>query len=414
MRRIFNYCKDVSWTSYRFIAFVSKHFMDDNCTYRASALAFTSLLAIVPLMSVGLSILSAFPVFQDLRDPLQNFIFENFVPATGKAVQNYLQQFTAQVSKMSISGVVFLFVTAILVMVTIENSLNNIWRVSKPRKGVPAFLLYWAILSLAPILLGLSIAATSWLVSMPFIQTHQPSSFLVNGIPVLFSFIAFTFLYVVVPNCSVGLRNAIWGGLIAAIFFEVAKNGFAWYLTRYNSYQLLYGAFALVPIFFVWVYWVWVITLLGAEISYALSVHYERRRGMEVDGFTHALLWLEILWKAQNKGQSVHFEMLINTTHYPYAIDVNIMIHLLEEQKLIHQVEQNRYMLSQSMSNLSLSDLMRKLPFPIPTDANIIPSKTPFLKQWHATAQQHHQCIDKIMSAKLATLFTSETVSDSM
>lgn len=408
MRRIIPSCKNFLWTSYRFIAFVAKHFIDDNCTYRASALAFTSLLAIVPLMSVGLSILSAFPVFQDLRDPLQNFIFENFVPATGKAVQSYLQQFTAQVSRMSISGVVFLFVTAILVMVTIENSLNNIWRVAKPRKGVPAFLLYWAILSLAPILLGLSIAATSWFVSMPFIKTHQPSNFLVSGIPVLFSFVAFTFMYVVVPNCVVGLRNAIWGGLLAAVLFEVAKHGFAWYLTRYNSYQLLYGAFALVPIFFIWVYWVWVITLLGAEISYALSVHYERRRGMKVDGFTQALLWLEALWKAQKKGKSVSFEALINTTHYPYAIDVIAMMRLLEAEKLIHPIEQNRFMLSQSMSNLSLSDLMKKLPFPIPSNEALIPSQTPLLKRWHAVTEQHQQCVDTIMSQKLSLLFADK------
>ena len=133
-------------TCKRFVRFVVRHFIEDDCTYIASALAFTSLLAVVPLMSVGFSIFSSFPVFQSLADPVQNFIFDNFVPATGKVVQTYLQQFTSQVSKLSILGVTFLVITALLVMFTIERSINKIWRVNSARHGVPAFLLYWAIL----------------------------------------------------------------------------------------------------------------------------------------------------------------------------------------------------------------------------------------------------------------------------
>lgn len=260
-----------------FIGFVIQHFIQDDCTYVASALAFTTLLAIVPMMSVGLAFISAFPVFQDLIEPAQNFIFENFVPTTGKVVQGYLQQFTAQVSKLSLIGVGFLIGTALLMLFTIERAMNRIWRVASPRHGVTAILLYWAILSLTPIMLGLSLAASSYLFSIPFISNHQPPSFLLfHWTPFFFSLTGFTFLYLVVPNCRVKIRHAFWGALFAALLFEAAKQAFAYYLVNYNTYELLYGVFASIPIFFIWVYWGWVITLLGAEISYALSVRHQR------------------------------------------------------------------------------------------------------------------------------------------
>lgn len=253
MTTLFKDWKTVAYTKFheakRFVLFVVEHFINDDCTYRASALAFTSLLAVVPLMSVGLALLSSFPVFQNLSGPVQDFIFENFVPTTGKIIQDYLQQFSAQVSKLSIWGVAFLFVTALLVMVTIEKAMNKIWKTHTSRRGVAAFLLYWAILSLGPVLLGLSLAASSYVLSMPIVQTHQAPPFILNSVPFFLSLIGFTFLYVVVPNCPVKLVHGLWGGVVAAILFESAKQAFAYYLSQYDTYQLLYGAFATVPIF---------------------------------------------------------------------------------------------------------------------------------------------------------------------
>lgn len=152
-----NYIVDRFFAFKRFARFVIQHFAQDNCTYIASALAFTSLLAIVPLMSVSFAVFSSFPVFQKLTEPVQSFIFENFVPSTGKVIQTYLQQFASQVSKLSIWGFIFLIITALLVMFTIERAMNKIWHVDVSRRGVSAFLLYWAILSLAPVLLGMSL-----------------------------------------------------------------------------------------------------------------------------------------------------------------------------------------------------------------------------------------------------------------
>ncbi|KTD56391.1 YihY family inner membrane protein [Legionella shakespearei] len=391
----------------RFVRFVIQHFIQDECTYIASALAFTTLLAVVPLMSVGLAIFSSFPVFQGLADPVQNFIFDNFVPATGKVVQAYLQQFASQVSKLSIWGVAFLIVTALLVMFTIERAMNKIWRVSSSRHGVPAFLLYWAILSLAPVLLGLSLAASSYLISMPLLIEHHAPSFLLNYSPFFLSLIGFTFLYVVVPNCPVKIRHAFWGGLFAAILFETAKQGFAFYLIRYNTYELLYGAFAAVPIFFIWVYWMWIITLLGAEISYALSVHHQRRSGSPVDGFSHSLLWLHQLWLAQQNGQAVSFNELVDASHQPFAVDVDEMITVLTDQGLIHATADGQFMLSRDLNHVTLYQLAQLLPYRLPRHMDLDAASS-VAEDWKSIFRKNDKELQKSLSVSLEELFQNK------
>lgn len=396
---------------WRFIRFVALHFIEDDCTYKASALAFTSLLAVVPLMSVGLSIFSTFPVFQDMSGPIQDFIFENFVPATGKVIQGYLQQFTAQVSRLSIVGIGFLFVTALLVMVTIENAMNKIWRVGVSRRGIAAFLLYWAILSLAPVLLGLSLAASSYLVSMPLIKDHYAPSLVFKYIPFFLSLFAFTFLFVVVPNCKVKLRHGLGGALVATVLFESAKWSFAYYLTQYNTYELLYGAFASVPIFFIWVYWVWVITLLGTEISYALSVHYQRRVGQSLDGFSHALLWLNVLWEAQQKGIGLRFGDLINASTQPFSVDVDEMIKLLTQKHLLHITDDDLIMLSRDLSHMSFYELTQLLPFRLPSHNELQSTKSTFVQNWKGVLIENDEQMKTLLSMPLGQLFEQKSKS---
>lgn len=389
----------------QFIVFVIEHFFKDDCTYRASALAFTTLLAIVPLMSVGFAVLSTFPVFYELKNPIQDFIFENFVPATGKVIQDYLQLFATQVSNLSLFGVVFLFLTALLVMYTIEGSMNKIWRVSSPRKGVSAFLLYWAILSLAPFFLGLSLAASSYVVSLPFIKGHHAPSDLLSFIPFVLSLAGFTFLYVIVPNCKVKLLHGLWGALVATLLFESAKQAFVYYLSQYNTYQLLYGAFATIPIFFIWVYWVWLITLIGAEISYALSVHHQRRRGDVLDGFSQALLWLHCLWQAQRQGKSVDIKHLINASRQPFGVTVDDMLTRLAKLKLIKTTIDNHYILSYDLSHLTLYELTRLLPYRLPDAKQLTHPDSPIAKRWHDQIITTQESLQKDFDMTLDALF---------
>jgi membrane protein len=390
----------------RFIHFVIVHFINDDCTYRASALAFTSLLAVIPLMTVGLAVLTAFPVFENLADPVQNFIFDNFVPETGKVVQSYLHQFTVQVANLSTLGIAILVLTALLLMVTIERAMNKIWRAPSSRQGVAAFLLYWAILSLGPVLLGLSLAASSYVFSLPFIHNAAPS-FLIKATPFFLSLTAFTLLYVVVPNCPVKITHGLWGGIIAALLFESAKQGFVYYLTHYNSYKLVYGAFATIPVFFIWIYWMWIITLLGAEISYAFSVHHKRRVGKPLDGFSHALLWLYSLWQVQQEGKSLSLDALIGSTNHPFAVDTNEMISTLSQLGLIHRTHKGYFMLSRDLHALSLYDLSQQLPYPLPTQRDLDNEDESPLANWRTVFRQNDAELQKNLSMKLYQLFHS-------
>lgn len=400
-----NYVKNRSQQAWVFLRFVWLNFINDDCFYRASALAFTSLLAVVPLMTVGLAILSAFPVFQQLVQPLQDFIFQNFVPATGKIIQNYVQLFTAQVSRLPLWGVAFLLLSALLVMLTIEQAMNKIWRVTTPRKGVTAFLLYWSILSLAPVFLGLSLAASSYLISIPFIRDNYTPSLLLTTVPYLLSLSGFTFLYVVVPNYPVKLSHGFWGAVVATLLFESAKLAFAFYLKRYNTYELLYGAFATVPLFFIWVYWVWVITLLGAEISYALSVHYQRRSGKPLQGFLHALLWLRHLWLAQQHSKGCSLESLIASNSQPYAVDVKDMLQLLTQQGLIHVTANDDYWLSADLNRINLYQLAGKLPYRLPQREEVMHLKIKDAPQWQQLFIRSDEELSKLLNVPLNELF---------
>lgn len=398
-------CKNHFYTAKRFISFVVMHFFQDDCPYIASALAFTSLLAVVPLMSVTLAVFSTFPVFKDFSQPLQNFIFDNFIPTTGRMVQTYLEQFTSQVSKLSVGGIVFLLVTALLMLFTIEQAMNKIWRVSSGRHGVAAFLLYWCILSLAPIMIGLSIAISSYLFSYTLFFDDQTFSFFIRCAPFVLSLMGFVFLYSIVPNCQVKFRHAFGGGLVAAILFEAAKETFAFMLSKYNTYELLYGTFAILPIFFIWIYWVWLITLLGAEISYALSVHHLRRNGNPVDGFSHALLWLHKLWQTQQEGKGVTFNELICIINQPFAVNADEMINTLIEGRLIHAAADGTYMLSRELNCISLYELSQILPYRLPRHVEIEHSYAPMAAKWNQLLQQSDAELQKTFNTSLGALF---------
>lgn len=392
----------------RFIRFVLKHFIQDDCPYIASALAFTSLLAIVPLMTLGLAIFSTFPIFKTFSQPLQDFVFTNFIPTTGAMVQLYFQQFTSQVSKLSVWGILLLIITALLMLFTIERAMNKIWRVNSGRSGASAFLLYWAILSLAPILIGLSITISSYLFSTTLALNNPLLSLLVHYSPFFLSLLGFIFLYTIVPNCPVKIRHAFFGSLIATILFEMAKESFAYFLTRYNVYELIYGAFAILPLFFIWIYWVWVITLLGAEISYAFSVHHQRRSGHALDGFSHALLWLHELWQAQKNAKGLSFNELIDAIDHPFAVDADEMINTLIRSELIHSTADGHYMLSRELKHISLYQLSQTLPYRLPTHRDLEHLGSPLEEQWNSSFRKGDVELQKTLDINLEKLFKNQ------
>ncbi|MBC7003251.1 virulence factor BrkB family protein [Photobacterium sp. BZF1] len=246
----------------------------DRLTVTAGSMAYVTLLSLVPLITVVLSALSSFPVFAGLGELLQNFVIENFVPAAGEVVKQYLNEFVANAGKMTAVGVGALFVVAMMLISSIDKSLNYIWRVHEKRRPVISFSIYWMVLTLGPILVGTSIAVSSYLGSLNLLGSDAVNGLLqrsLRWLPVLMSSSAFLGLYLLVPNTKVRFRHALVGAVIASILFELSKKGFALYITNFPSYQVIYGALAVVPILFVWVYLCWCIVLFGAEITASLG-----------------------------------------------------------------------------------------------------------------------------------------------
>ena len=251
-----------------------KRIDEDNMTTQAGNLAFVSLLALVPLIAVVFALFSAFPVFAEVSVQLKNFIFTNFVPAAGNVVQRYLDQFVANVHRMTALGAVGLIVTALLLMHSVDTSLNTIWRSHKKRPLVYSLAVYWMILTLGPLLAGASLAISSYLLSLRWISASGVYGVIdqvLRVFPLLLSWFAFWLLYSIVPTRSVPSRDALIGALVAGALFELGKKGFALYVTMFPSYQLIYGVLAVIPILFLWVYWTWCIVLLGAEITVTLG-----------------------------------------------------------------------------------------------------------------------------------------------
>jgi len=335
----------------------------------AAALTYTTLFAVVPLMTVSYAMLAAVPSFQGIGEQVQGWVFDNFVPATGAVVQEHLSGFTSQARKLTAVGILFLLITSIMMMKNIEAALNRIWRVSEPRKGMSSFLLYWAVLSLGPLLIGFGLLLTSYVASLPLFNDSTGvvgKARLLALFPPLLSLLAFTLLYAAVPNCRVPLKNALIGGAAAALMFELAKRGFALFVTQFPSYELIYGAFAAVPLFLVWIFICWSIALLGAELSRALTIYHAGNRSRREPHFYTLLAVLERLWQGQQRGEPVEDSRLLQEVP---ALDQgrwDEYAQLLMAEGLVRRTEQGHYLLSRDLSTFTLAQFQALLPWPLP------------------------------------------------
>jgi membrane protein len=246
----------------------AKRFYLEDFTYSASALAFTTLLALVPIVSVILSLLAMFPEFKQVIDVAQNYLLTNFLPASGETLRYYLQNFTLQATRLPIVGIFFLFITATMLIITVENTLNNIWGVPQRKKKFSAWLLYWLVLIVVPFAIGCSVFLSTLFLSLPWWSDPTINSFMKPSVFALLSLIIdtvmFSLLYIILPNFRVGIWNGFAGGLLAAVLFGIAKKLFAFYIHQFPSYELIYGTLATIPIFLLWVYISWMILLFGA------------------------------------------------------------------------------------------------------------------------------------------------------
>jgi len=293
------------------LRFAGRRLDEEQLPQVAGSLTFTVVFAIVPMLTVAFAIFTAFPLFSSFRDALDAYLIQSLLPqGVAETIMGYLNQFAAKSARLSAVGGIALIITAVLMMSTIERVFNQIWRVKSNRPFLQRLLLYWAIITLGPLVLGASFSVTAYLfATADSVVSRLPllGALFYTLISVLLTTFAFTLLYVAVPNRAVDWRDAAWGGLLAGVALEVAKRGFAIYVTKFPTYTIVYGAIAAVPIFLIWVYLFWMITLCGALVTAALPVvKYERWWHVAKPGsaFVDAMAILKVLFHARVQSDS--------------------------------------------------------------------------------------------------------------
>ncbi|PIE39345.1 MAG: transposase [Gammaproteobacteria bacterium] len=340
--------------------YLAGRFSADRGSQIAAALTYMSLFALVPLLTISFSMASAIPSFTGVEDKLQNLVFHHLVPDTGAEIQGYLDEFSRQAKNLTGVGILFLVVTSVLMLRNIEQAFNIIWRTRENRGPVASFLLYWAVLSLSPIFIGLALGIGTYLTSLPILVDNLDavgltSARLLSVIPILLSWAAFTLVYAAVPNCYVPPKHAMIGGLIAAVAFNGARYLFTKVMVN-SSYTLIYGAFAAVPLFLLWIYLSWTIVLIGGILVHSMSA-YRSEAQASVPPVLKALNMLYVLWERQRHGGVVR-EMELMRGEYALDSDsFSELRSLLLEHRVITQNEQGRYLLSRDLDTVTFWQL---------------------------------------------------------
>lgn len=343
-----------------FVVYLYRRFNADHCLMTATALSYTTLLSLVPLLMVVFSIVSAFPVFDAATATMQDFIFRNFLPAAGETVQQYVTGFMDKAGTLTGVGIIFLVITALMLMNTIDAALNGIWRVRKARSMVARLAVYWAALTLGPLLIAVSIVATTYIVGTSRFGEAAGAA-LVRWTPFLSTTLALTLLYVLVPNRRITFRYGVISAVLAATLFELAKVGFAHYVASGPVYGTIYGALATVPLFLVWIYVSWAIVLLGAEFNYCLAMC----RVPKLSRCSPLMLACRVLghlWQAQLRGETIGEAALARMEPAADPAMFDDVLQELERQRLVHSIEPGNWGLARDLDEFSLLDLYRLFP----------------------------------------------------
>lgn len=272
-----------------FSVYVLRRFWADGCLTGAGALSYTTLVSLVPLIAIALATFSAFPIFENARDQLLEILFSSLVPDVGEEVRNWLSYFASSAAHTTAIGVLVLAFTAILLLATIEDQLNAIWKVTSTRPFMQRVLVYWTLLTLGPLLLGASLSLSGY-----FDQVAQGAGLdprrlaqlkeawwysISNLVPPVLETVALILLYKLVPNTAVRWREAFVGAVVAVVSIELLKSGFSYYIRVWSSYRNIYGALATIPIFLLWMYISWAAVLLGALVAATLPQWGAEQRG---------------------------------------------------------------------------------------------------------------------------------------
>jgi membrane protein len=361
-----------------FALYSLRRFNADGCFAASGALSYTTLVSLVPLAVIALGSLSSFPIFAPVRDQLLGLVLENFVPSIGAQAAWWFRAFADSATQTTAIGAAGILATGVLLLVTVEDQLNLIWRVTAPRPWVQRLLAYWTLITLGPLLIGVSLSLSTYFE----IAAHQAgfgqqalawfaSSWLhglARAVPVLLEFVALTLLYGLIPNCTVRWRDGAFGAVIATLTIEILKVGFSTYISATSFYSTVYGALAIIPIFLLWMYISWMAVLLGAVFAAALpNWRIDGRIGTVPVGGVRlglSLALIAALARAQRRGEkkstpALAAELGVATT----VIDEHMK--LLAEAGFAAHTQSARWVLAWNPESATLHDLYEALHLPL-------------------------------------------------
>jgi membrane protein len=329
-----------------------------------SSLTFTTVLAIVPMLAVVLSLFTAFPVFQEFRVALEDFLTHSVMPpAVSDNIMNYLNQFARQASRLTAIGGGLLLVTSVLLIMTIDKTFNDIWHVTRQRPLAQRTLVYWAVLTLGPVVAGASLWATSFLARESLGLVRDVPDLLglaVSFLPLILTGFGFAALFVVVPNRRVYWRDALAGGVGTAIVLELMKSAFAYYLTRFPTYTVIYGAFATLPIFLLWIYLSWLAVLFGATVAASLPMirvgrwDINRQPGA---AFIDAVDVLRCLYRNMGGNPAGRSASRLAVDLHLHHDELNAVLEALSELGMVARTQEQRWILACDPRRASLAPL---------------------------------------------------------
>lgn len=354
-----------------------RDFKAAGCQKSAAALTYMTLFALVPMLTVFYSVFSVIPAFSGVAEQFQDALFANLVPESSGSVKTYLESFSKQARNLTAFGVGMLFITAFLMLTNIEKNFNTIWGVTQARSGLLKYLRYWAVLSIGPIMLAVTFAMSTYVLSLKFVfNAYDPIGvipWLFKLLPVVIMTFVFMLLFSTVPNCRVPIKYALIGGFVTAICFELVKSLFGRFVSN-TSFELIYGAFAVVPLFLIWINLLWTIVLSGAILVRTLAERsYLHVKGRKTD-YAQALECLAMFHEHHKQG-------LVVSDKHCYRLGVGVvhwqkLREALLKGRWIVETNNGDYALCRSFDTLTLWDLAVLLEVRLSDLVKAIPSKS--------------------------------------
>lgn len=402
-----------------FFKYVLSRFLSDAMLQRSSALTVTSLLSGIPLFAVCFAVFTSFGIFYELKHKLQDFVFANFIPKVANSLQQYIDVFITQNKTLTVLGIIFLVITAIMLLMTISDTFNVVWKVRQAKSALARFLVYWAILTLAPILFGASVIISSYLftVATPGDLYHTIVQNISFVIPFILQVIGFTILYLVIPHFPVQRRDALLGGIFTGFFFEVLKELFVIYLTLFPPLQNIYTILAIFPISLLLVYLGWAVILFGAELTASLpewrSVSKNKAFSPFVlspkQRFSATLAILHVLLKATFTGKGYTNREILQETDLTPASLVYATKEL-EKLRFITRADNGFWLLTRELKGMTLYDLFVQLELDLSSSSFAYPIIDGWYKKFNNIVEETEKNIKNVMNIDIKELLWDDEI----